>query len=97
MTTTLSGRTELKPATSWLPLTPRPSERTSTPRRSGFCSTRASFSPAAKDSAALPTSNIAASRVVLSKRVTETVSVRSRTVVPTISPALEQPISLALG
>src|SRR5690606_24099037 len=58
---------------------------------------RAIASPVANESLGPATSIDVSTRSVFSNRVTVTDSDRSRTVVPWISPALEQPITTDLG
>src|SRR5882672_5795223 len=82
-----------RPRASAAPLTARPSPSTSTARSPSRASSRRPRSPPARSlSPTASTSLHASSRSVRSKRAIVTASERSRTAVPWISPALEQPM-----
>src|SRR5207245_10533522 len=84
--------------TSSVPLTCKPSENNSTPRSEGSLSWRAIDSPAAKDSACeLTEAEAVATRVPCSNSATATERELSASVVPKISPAVQQPITLERG
>ena len=97
-TTIDSSSAELTPRTSSDPLTLSPSERMRTPRSPGrAASFFAIVCPAANESPGPATSIDVITRSVFSNFATVTEIDLSRTVVPWISPALEQPITMDRG
>ncbi len=89
--TTSSGRWRRRPSTSGVPLTHKPSERTKTARSPGPASSAARRAPASNESAAVEIAVKARRRSLCSKRAMATLTLASRTVVPAISPEVEQP------